>query len=87
MNTYTAIVYSAPGCQKCRATERLLARAGVTVITEQIHDTPEALDKMHAEGWVALPLVKIEAPDGEVMWWNDLNSKNIDALKWLVNNE
>lgn len=84
MSTYTAIVYTAPSCQKCRATARLLARAGLTVFTERIHDNPDALNKMQSEGWTALPLVRVTTPDGDTIYWNDLNTKKIDEVKHLV---
>lgn len=86
MTNYIATVYGAPGCQKCRATERFLNRLGITVLHEQIHDVPEAMSYMRAQGWAELPLVKIERPEGEDMYWHGLSVKDLDALKWLVTN-
>lgn len=84
MTNYIATVYGAPGCQKCRATARLLARAGLTVFTERIHDNPDALNKMQSEGWTALPLVRVATPDGDTIYWNDLNTKKIDEIRQKV---
>lgn len=82
--TYHATVYSRPGCQKCKYTERKLDKIGVAVDTVMIDDHPDKITLMQKHGWSALPLVELTAPNGEVMRWHDLSTADLDATKALV---
>ena len=83
MTTYQAVVYTRPGCMKCRATKRALERMGVEVTMSPIDDDERALGIMADHGWAELPLVEVHGPD-ETFTWAGMSSDNIRALEYLV---
>lgn len=84
MTTYAATVYDRPGCMRCRATERAIRKMGVPIATKRIDEDQDAIYTMAAHGWKELPLVKVEADDGEVFYWAGMSSGDLSALKWLT---
>ncbi len=81
--SFSAVVYSRPGCMKCRATEKALTKMGVPVTSPQIDEHQEKVDLMKREGWLELPLVEVSTPDG-VVRWAGMSAENLNALKYLV---
>lgn len=84
MSTYSAIVYSRPGCMKCHTTARKIKKIGVPVDVLQLDDHPDKQDIMRSEGWSSLPLVEVTTPEGETYRWNDLSVDDLAALDYLV---
>ncbi|ANE08644.1 glutaredoxin domain-containing protein [Corynebacterium glutamicum] len=81
--SFSAVVYSRPGCMKCRATCKALTKMGVEVMSPQIDEHPEKVELMRSEGWLELPLVEVSTPDG-VVRWAGMATENLNALKYLV---
>lgn len=84
MSSYSATVYSRPGCMKCRATARKITKLGVPVEVLQLDDHPDKQDLMRAEGWSSLPLVEVVTPEGETCRWSDMSTDDLDALAYVV---
>lgn len=82
---YTATVYSAPGCQRCRITALQLEKMGVDTTTVQIADHPDKAAEMRSREELTLPLVEVDGPDGEHFRWTDMRKESLDSLKYLVN--
>ncbi|MFR9681596.1 glutaredoxin domain-containing protein [Corynebacterium striatum] len=83
-NQYEATVYTRPGCMKCRATELALIKMGVPVTTTRIDNDARALGIMADHGWQELPLVELHGPDGDVMRWAGMSSRDLAAAKYLT---
>lgn len=81
--SYSAVVYSRPGCMKCRATQKALVKMGVPVEVPQIDEHLDKVELMQEEGWLELPLVEVTMPEGLVRWAG-MSAENLNALKYLV---
>lgn len=84
MTTYQAFVYSRPGCMKCRAAARSLNHMGVDVTVRQLDEYPFKRELMENHGWQELPLVELYGPDGDVMRWAGMSSRDLEAAKYLI---
>lgn len=84
MTNYQAFVYSRPGCMKCRATTHALTNMGVDVTIRQLDEYPFKRELMENHGWQELPLVELHAPDGDVMRWAGMSSRDLAAAKYLM---
>ncbi|CAB1037138.1 hypothetical protein NY035_01835 [Corynebacterium diphtheriae bv. mitis] len=83
MTNPVAVVYTRPGCQKCRQTERQLAKLGITVTTELIDNYPHKIDHMQRIGGTELPLVELTVGK-QTMEWTGLHDANFAAVKELL---
>ena len=86
-SSYEAIIYSRPGCMRCRQTARAFARMGIEFQEKTIDDHHEALEVMAQEGWQELPLVEVTTPEGETLRWAGLPVRDLEAMQWLVKHE
>lgn len=84
MTNYQAFVYSRPGCMKCRATARALTNMGVDVTVRQLDEHPFKRELMENHGWQELPLVELHGPNGDVMRWAGMSSRDLAAAKYLT---
>ena len=84
MINYQAFVYSRPGCMKCRATARALTNMGVDVTVLQLDEHPFKRELMENHGWQELPLVELHGPNGDVMRWAGMSSRDLAAAKYLT---
>ncbi|MCG7239590.1 glutaredoxin [Corynebacterium minutissimum] len=84
MTNYHAFVYSRPGCMKCRATAHALTSMGVDVTIRQLDEHPFKRELMENHGWQELPLVELHGPDGDVMRWAGMSSRDLAAAKYLT---
>ena len=84
MTNYQAFVYSRPGCMKCRATAHALTNMGVDVTVRQLDGHPFKRELMENHGWQELPLVELHGPDGDVMRWAGMSSRDLEAAKYLT---
>lgn len=50
-------VYSAPACQGCILTKKMLDKRGVAFSTVDVSDDPEALEIIRALGYASAPVV------------------------------
>lgn len=66
--TATAVVYTRPGCMRCRIVERALTKLGARVETKPIDDHPQALQLMVDNGWSELPLVVVTIEEWQHTW-------------------
>lgn len=82
--TYQAIVYSRPGCMKCRATKAQLTKMGANVTEKQIDEHEDKVAIMRENGWLELPLVEVELPGEGVDRWSGLNTEKLEALRYLI---
>lgn len=78
---YEAIIYSRPGCMRCRTTLRALTRMGVHCTERLIDDHEEALETMRNLHWTQLPLVEVTAPDGSVTMCCGMHTAELEALR------
>jgi glutaredoxin-like protein NrdH len=54
-------VYAKPFCVQCDATQRVLAKAGITYIVVDITQDPEALADLKRRGFAQAPVVITES--------------------------
>ena len=78
---YAVNVYGRSGCTKCTATKIMLKKAGLTFGDPVIDDHPDKMAYMEERNMLALPLVEVTGPDGQVEYWNDLDVVKIDELR------
>ena len=83
MDGFSAVVYTRPGCMKCRATRKAFERMGVEVTSPQIDEHPDKVEFMRSEGWLELPLVEVTMPEGLVRWAG-MSEANLNAMKYIV---
>ena len=58
-------VYSNPGCQPCKATERALKRLNIDYVKVDLSTDPEALEYVKSKGYSAAPVVQV---GDDIMW-------------------
>ncbi|MGP6175409.1 glutaredoxin domain-containing protein [Corynebacterium sp. A21] len=82
----SAIVYTRPGCSKCRVTARKLESGGVAVEQRQIDDHDDVRSLMESEGRRALPYVEVwrEGEDEPAYRWSDLRVGDIQNAIEMV---
>lgn len=71
-----AIIYTNPGCMKCRMTRTRLAKAGMPVETRQVSDYPQIVEALREVGQLTLPYVQII---DEEPWDTDLAARGLDS--------
>lgn len=82
MSMPTVRVYTSPLCQPCKATKRVLDKAGVSY--EEIDATdPAVADRLKSYGFTTSPVVEVELPDG-VDRWDGLRLDRLAALVYLA---
>lgn len=69
---------------KCHVTAKRIRKMGVPVEVLQIDDYPEKQELMRSEGRMALPLVEVTTPEGEVCRWSDMSPADLDALAYVA---
>jgi glutaredoxin len=60
------VVYTQPGCGKCRATERLLELHKTPFDTVDIREKPEYINILTAHGYRETPVVFVKNDDGTI---------------------
>lgn len=73
-------VYTRPACGACEATKTLLTRGGVEFETIDVSTDPELAATLVAEGWRAMPVVKVWEEGVLVDSWPGLKKDRIDLL-------
>lgn len=75
-------VYTAPFCQQCDATTRLMDRLGIDYETVDVSQDPAALDFIRAEGFTQAPVVYA----GEESW-SGYNREKIREIAGMLAGE
>lgn len=73
-------VYTRPGCQQCRATERQLNQQHIPYRTVNLAEHPDALEKVKALGYQQAPVVV--TANGR--HWSGYRPDQIDSLVLAV---
>ena len=58
--TESVTLYSKPGCVQCRATQRMFDKEGVYYNYVDLSESPEALKRIKALGYLAAPVVYVD---------------------------
>lgn len=57
---------------------------GRSVTVRQLDEHPFKQELMESHGWQELPLVELHGPDGDVMRWAGMSTRDLEAAKYLT---
>jgi glutaredoxin-like protein NrdH len=75
----TITVYTKPGCVQCDATERALGKKGIAHRTVDVTNSPEALERIQALGYMQAPVVVTDHDH-----WSGFRPDKIEELAQLA---
>lgn len=70
-------IYSLPDCMACKATARVLEKAGILFEVVDLSGAPEALEAFKAQGLMQAPVV--QTPDGQQ--WSGFRPDRIKGIQ------